>query len=305
MSEQQNPQTKPPPSTKHACRSPCPIPLSQIGQQFHSFPKSFFKSSFFPPQIPHRHLDYWIKKSPSWTFKTKSAKEMKVPTLTCFARKDSTPFDKYTASIFFDFKSKINTTQLINGKVPEPFRQTFINNLILLFKTQAHNFVSLKRLAPILKDNADEKKSFSQLLSKPIKPQKAVPPDDSPSINAIELQKLRDKIESLKKELEALRKKDTPSETPSEPLNLSKLSSSQLSPYIPAATLVAKPITSASIQRHSRAPGHIVATQFPNGSRRFLHYANDGALTICESVSRPVNQYVLNSASGTSFVEGF
>jgi hypothetical protein len=103
-------------------------------------------------------------------FKTKNAKEIKVPNLACFAWKDSTPFDKYTASIFFNFKSKTNTTQLVDGKVPEAFCQICVNNLILHFKMQAHNFVSLKHLTPVLKDNTDKKKSFAQLLSKPIKP---------------------------------------------------------------------------------------------------------------------------------------
>jgi hypothetical protein len=234
----------------------------------------------------------------------KNAKEIKVPTLSCFAWKDSTPLDKYSASIFFNFKSKINTTHLVNGKVPEPFCQIFINNLLLLFKTQAHNFVFLKCLAPVLKDNADKKLSFAQLLSKPIKPQKAASSDDSPSINPNKLKKLKDQIKSLEKELAALQKKDSPSKTLSESPDLSKLHSSKLSPYVPVATLIAKSFTSVFTQHHSSAPGHIVATKFPNGSCCFLHYANS-TLTICGSVSNPVDQYVLVNTSGASIVEKF
>lgn len=59
-------------------------------------------------------------------------------------------------------------------------------------------------LALVLKDNTDMKKSFAQLISKPIKPQKALPLGNSPSTDSNKLKKLNDQIESLKKELVTL-----------------------------------------------------------------------------------------------------
>ena len=101
------------PSPKHACSpsSPCSIRLSEVGKQYHVFPKGTFKLHFALPAIPCHVLQYLAKSPPTWTWTTragpragKSFQVLSVPTV---CGRDSPKAIQWVVTIFHAFKAQL------------------------------------------------------------------------------------------------------------------------------------------------------------------------------------------------------
>src|SRR5882762_1521712 len=130
----------PPHQPKHICNraQPCLIPLFTVGTTHHAFPTGSFKARYLPPNIPHQHIDHYIKSPPHWDWAIRSGPNagriVHIPTIPTQAPKTASPFDQFCTDLFFPFKAHLSPPTLGGGKVPPSLPPIHINNLITHFK---------------------------------------------------------------------------------------------------------------------------------------------------------------------------
>ncbi|KAI6028184.1 hypothetical protein EDC04DRAFT_2605751 [Pisolithus marmoratus] len=124
-------------STKHCCSmtEPCPICLSDVGRQYHSFPKGTFKAHFMPPIFPKFVLHHFASHQPIWTWMTKDGpnkgKSFQVPTIPIVCEKTAPHTVHWVVVVFHSFKTHLNpvTIDADTGKVHQGWIHLYQNNL--------------------------------------------------------------------------------------------------------------------------------------------------------------------------------
>ena len=265
--------------------SPCTISVYEVGKFFHTFPKGFFKSQCIPPSLPKVIIDTYIKKPSSWSFKTKTGKTFQVPTLPTFSPKGADTFTRFCSTLFFDFKSKVDKKFLKDSRIPKPFVQLYINNMVLHFKTQTSNFVCLKHTETLTRQVTGLKQSYANLLSKPIKATSTTTTTPHSDLTTLQAE-----ITTLRAELAALKQM-----TPAPSFTLPKCAlNDTIGPWALPICQIARDFTSASISQQPVPCDQSIAVKLSNGCVRHLLY-HEKTLTISMYPPEKISGYIYYS----------
>ncbi|KAI5986469.1 hypothetical protein EDD15DRAFT_2373174 [Pisolithus albus] len=138
-----SPRGKTPPP-KHQCSTtvPCPLRLSEMGRQYHPFPKGTFKARFSPPALPKFVVSHFAKHPPVWTWSVKAGpnrgKAFQVPTTPIACDKTASKAVQWIVSVFHSFKTHLNPIAIDpdTGKVQPAWLRLYQNNLHIHIRNQ-------------------------------------------------------------------------------------------------------------------------------------------------------------------------
>ncbi|KAI6094731.1 hypothetical protein EDD16DRAFT_1721413 [Pisolithus croceorrhizus] len=138
-----SPRGKTPPP-KHQCSPtvPCPLRLSEVGRQYHQFPKGTFRAHFSPPALPKTVASHFAKNPPIWTWSVKAGpnegKSFQVPTIPIACDKTAPRAVKWIVAVFHSFKAHLNPVALDtdSGRVLPAWLRLYQNNLLVHIRNQ-------------------------------------------------------------------------------------------------------------------------------------------------------------------------
>ncbi|KAI6096051.1 hypothetical protein EDD17DRAFT_1771305 [Pisolithus thermaeus] len=132
------------PPPKHQCSptAPCPLRLSEVGRQYHQFPKGTFRAHFSPPALPKAMASHFAKNPPIWTWSIKAGpnkgKSFQVPTIPIVCDKTAPRAVKWIVTVFHSFKAHLNpvTIDADLGRVHPAWLRLYQNNLLIHLHNQ-------------------------------------------------------------------------------------------------------------------------------------------------------------------------
>ncbi|KAI6103270.1 hypothetical protein EDD16DRAFT_1715376 [Pisolithus croceorrhizus] len=152
-----SPRGKTPPP-KHRCSPtvPCPLRLSEVGRQYHQFPKGTFRACFSPPALPKAVTSYFANHPPIWTWSVKAGpnegKSFQVPTIPIACDKTALRAVKWIIAVFHSFKAHLNLIAIDtdSGRVLPAWLRLYQNNLLIHLHSQLKAHLVCRTKAPPL-----------------------------------------------------------------------------------------------------------------------------------------------------------
>ncbi|KAI6094261.1 hypothetical protein EDD16DRAFT_1720259 [Pisolithus croceorrhizus] len=132
------------PPPKHQCSPtvPCPLRLSDVGRQYHHFPKGTFRARFSPPALPKAMASYLTKNPPVWTWSVRAGpnegKSFQVPTILIACGKTAPRAMKWIVAVFHSFKAHLSPAAIDaeSGRVHPAWLRLYQNNLLIHIRNQ-------------------------------------------------------------------------------------------------------------------------------------------------------------------------
>ncbi|KAI6108711.1 hypothetical protein EDD16DRAFT_1738435 [Pisolithus croceorrhizus] len=201
-----SPRGKTPPP-KHQCSptAPCPLRLSEVGRQYHQFPKGTFRARFSPPALPKAVASHFAKNPPIWTWSVKAGpnvgKSFQVPTIPISCDKTAPKAIKWIVAVFHSFKAHLNPVALDtdSGRVHPAWLRLYQNNLLIHLHNQLKAHLPCKAKSTYLPPIAPVGAAATPLAPVPDRPPPRVSPP--PSSLTAEVAALCAELSSLKEKL--------------------------------------------------------------------------------------------------------
>ncbi|KAI6005546.1 hypothetical protein EDD15DRAFT_2191018 [Pisolithus albus] len=131
--------------------------LSEMGRQYHHFPKGTFRARFSPPALPKFMLSHLTNHPPVWTWSIKAGpnkgKTFQVPTVPITCDRTTPKAVQWIVAVFHSFKAHLNPIAINTdtGRVLLAWLRLYQNNLYLHFHTQLKAHSSRRKNAPLPK----------------------------------------------------------------------------------------------------------------------------------------------------------
>ncbi|KAI5988434.1 hypothetical protein EDD15DRAFT_2531759 [Pisolithus albus] len=245
-----SPRGKTPSPPKHQCSPtvPCPLQLSEMGRQYHHFPKGTFKARFSPPALPKFVVLHLVSHPPVWTWSVKAGpnkgKTFQVPTVPIACDKTASKAVQWIVAVFHSFKAHLNPIAIAadTGRVQPAWLRLYQNNLYIHFCNQLKARPSRRKGVPPTKP-----------ASSPPNPAPTGPEADATHLHVhpleTEVKALRAEIWSLKDKLynyistheACCRRNDPPSSSSSSEADASDGDNPPEPPHPPFELLVQRP----------------------------------------------------------------
>ncbi|KAI6110292.1 hypothetical protein EDD16DRAFT_1522309 [Pisolithus croceorrhizus] len=116
--------------------------LSEVGRQYHQFPKGTFRACFSPPALPKAMASHFAKNPPVWTWSIKAGpnegKSFQVPTIPIACDKTAPRAVKWIVAVFHSFKAHLNPVAIDadSGWVHPAWLRLYQNNLLIHLRNQ-------------------------------------------------------------------------------------------------------------------------------------------------------------------------